>query len=429
MAAIAMLLVSSIMMVSSTYAWFTLSTAPEVTGITTAVGANGNLEMALLPKDGQLTSITSAAGDSTKDIEEKNVTWGNLVDLSDTNVYGLNKITLFPAALNLTEAGKIDDGANILKTPSYGADGRVSDLLANASSGNFDIAEQSFYPGDEHGVRAVGVASGLTPRQLDYRNARSAGNTARALAANLASQSLNNRGSSLANIAIEYGMGADTARFDETDVASLRAIINDLQADGGILYQIETSYLKYILAAAASTLSGAEDTVWQAVSGAISAPDATLNSVVAAFGGNLPTQITDGIAKFDATKAAVADADTKLKVLEAKLATDKDATFSWAEIKTAMEPLANPASMKINGFEADNVKNNLGELVSSVTAQGGLVVTMATGGGVYADIADQAGDYTASISIEKVEYQGIVLNNMKARMITATSVKPTYLER
>ncbi|MBQ8230766.1 MAG: hypothetical protein IJZ34_02365, partial [Lachnospiraceae bacterium] len=46
MAAISMLLVSSLMMVTSTYAWFTLSTAPEVTGITTAVGANGNLEMA-----------------------------------------------------------------------------------------------------------------------------------------------------------------------------------------------------------------------------------------------------------------------------------------------------------------------------------------------------------------------------------------------
>ena len=46
--AVAMLLVAVIMVVSSTYAWFTLSTAPEVTGITTAVGANGALEMALL---------------------------------------------------------------------------------------------------------------------------------------------------------------------------------------------------------------------------------------------------------------------------------------------------------------------------------------------------------------------------------------------
>ena len=42
MGAVCMLLVASIMMVSSTYAWFTLSTAPEITGISTSVGANGN---------------------------------------------------------------------------------------------------------------------------------------------------------------------------------------------------------------------------------------------------------------------------------------------------------------------------------------------------------------------------------------------------
>ena len=53
-AAIAMLLVSSIMMVSSTYAWFTLSTAPEVQGITTTVGANGNLEIALAHPTGNI---------------------------------------------------------------------------------------------------------------------------------------------------------------------------------------------------------------------------------------------------------------------------------------------------------------------------------------------------------------------------------------
>ena len=72
LAAIGMLLVSSIMMVSTTYAWFTLSTAPEVKGINTAVGANGNLEMALLPTDGLLSSITTGVGDSTKDDEAKN---------------------------------------------------------------------------------------------------------------------------------------------------------------------------------------------------------------------------------------------------------------------------------------------------------------------------------------------------------------------
>ena len=63
-AAVAMLLVSAIMVVSSTYAWFTLSTAPEVTGITTTVGANGNLEIALSPENGDAAGITSKVGDS-----------------------------------------------------------------------------------------------------------------------------------------------------------------------------------------------------------------------------------------------------------------------------------------------------------------------------------------------------------------------------
>ena len=53
---------------------------------------------------------------------------------------------------------------------------------------------------------------------------------------------------------------------------------------------------------------------------------------------------------------------------------------------------------------------------------------MATGGGVYADIADQSGDYTASITIDRVEYNGIVLNDMAARMETKTSVTTPYLD-
>ena len=71
MAAICMLLVSSIMMVSTTYAWFTLSTAPEVTGINTAVGANGNLEMALQPLDGIAAIEESAVGDSMDELDAR----------------------------------------------------------------------------------------------------------------------------------------------------------------------------------------------------------------------------------------------------------------------------------------------------------------------------------------------------------------------
>ena len=103
MAAVCMLLVSSIMMVSTTYAWFTLSTAPEVTGISTSVGANGNLEMALLPQyvadHTKLEASIGSNGETSmavKDAKEANVTWGNLVQLESNgqNLYGLDRITL-----------------------------------------------------------------------------------------------------------------------------------------------------------------------------------------------------------------------------------------------------------------------------------------------------------------------------------------------
>ena len=97
-AAIAMLLVSSIMMVSTTYAWFTLSTAPEVQGITTTVGANGNLEIALSPLSGNFNEITSDVGDADDPWTDRNLTWGNLLDLSDPS-YRLDELTLLPSAL------------------------------------------------------------------------------------------------------------------------------------------------------------------------------------------------------------------------------------------------------------------------------------------------------------------------------------------
>ena len=128
-AAIAMLLVSSIMMVSTTYAWFTLSTAPEVQGITTTVGANGNLEIALSPADGSAARIGSAMGDSNLAWTAKNTTWGNLLNLSD-EAYGRAGITLLPSRLNVSAVGTTP-----LKTPVYGADGRVQKLEANSAIG------------------------------------------------------------------------------------------------------------------------------------------------------------------------------------------------------------------------------------------------------------------------------------------------------
>lgn len=427
MAAICMLLVSSIMMVSSTYAWFTLSTAPEVTGINTAVGANGNLEMALLPKNGDPNSVTSNAGDSSlPNIEDKNVTWGNLVDVSDSTVYGLDQITLYPAELNLTVDGKVDVEGFILKTPKYGADGRVSELAANGQTSYYGGAANGFAPNEEYGVRAVGTVSGMTPRQLSYRNARSAAGTAMKLAANQASATLNTNGSALANIAIKYGMNGTDATFNATDLAALRAMINDLK--NNVLGQIETAYMQYILAYAASAANTSGDTVWSAVEGTVKADGATLTSVTAALTGNgitIPAQVQTGIDAYNDIVEAVNNADTKLKTLEES---GKD-SFTWTEVSATMTPLADPEKIEVNGFLAKEVKDKLGDLISSITSQGGLKVILKSGAGVFADIADQTEDYTASVSIDGVSAGGFTLNDMTARMVTQSSVNPSYLSQ
>ena len=266
MAAIAMLLVSSIMMVSSTYAWFTLSTAPEVTGIQTSVGANGNLEMALLPADAinnkvakdENFGITSGAGDSTLAADKRNVTWGNLVDVSENTFYGMDKISLYPSALNV-QNGTLQ--SSILRTPEYGSDGRVATLAENTVTGIYDRANGFPQSTNAWGVRAVGVSSEMTPRQLAYRNAISAANTAMSMAKSLASSSLNLNGSTLANIAVTHATNA-AAKHTAVEVDSLEAIVNSLtgtnpDAVDGVIEYIESAYKNFVLAWVASNANTA----------------------------------------------------------------------------------------------------------------------------------------------------------------------------
>lgn len=168
-AAVAMLLVSLILLVSSTYAWFTLSTAPEVKNITTTVAGNGSLEIALMPQDGLLGSIknglSSTVGGGTVDIVTANTTWGNLVDLSDLS-YGLVMINLNPAALDINADGTFKDPAKPIAVPVFGGDGRIektaSDDIALRA---LDTASQQFTKEKVYGVRAItevvnGIQSG-----------------------------------------------------------------------------------------------------------------------------------------------------------------------------------------------------------------------------------------------------------------------------
>ena len=164
MAAASMLMVGVIMMVSSTYAWFTLSTAPEVKNISTTVAGNGSLEIALMPTDGTFSGITAGAVGSTASVVDKNTKWGNQIILSENTAtgdyYGLNSISLNPASLNYTKAEGAAEATFVADKPltiaTYGFDGRIAELSSDNIGVKGKAADSKQFNTGDYGVRAIG---------------------------------------------------------------------------------------------------------------------------------------------------------------------------------------------------------------------------------------------------------------------------------
>mgnify|MGYP004553532859 CR=1 FL=1 len=436
MGAICMLLVASIMMVSSTYAWFTLSTAPEITGISTSVGANGNLEMALLNTEtyADLKQIESTVG-SSKDAanmsaKKANVTWGNLVDLSEG--YGLDQIKLMPARLSVTgsETGGYTintTGAEIL-VAEYGTDGRVT-ALSNATvsgilhtKGEDDSAAAKdsatgFYVNEGKGVRALGTASGMSQQQLAYRNAQGYVATYTAQAKNYAQQSLVLYGSDLANVALKHVNNTKDGATDneEYTLADVTAVNNMIDMLANAQTALQKALMYSVLGEAASK-TGSE-TAYEAVQNAIAADDASINTVKAAATG---VTLSEDFNTAETTFSAIAIPD--------KIDTAGKATFTWNDISTAVSGLADTSKMNLNGQEIAGNDDLLGNVVNEVLGGKGLTVTAEDGSGVYVTIAKLTGNYSAKISIEKVSFGGFTATNVTATMATNTATTPAELQ-
>lgn len=168
--------ISVAMVTMSAFAWVTLSVSPEVVSVKTTIAANGNLEIALaynvlteVDEEGNIVPVrdsnnnlipllpnSSAIGDSLLPVRERNLTWGNLINLTDSS-YGLDKIVLRPAMLN-------EDPAMIKTRPfqsvTYGWDGRVLATNDNYRPTQWQIIDAAnnvgaFVDSDYFGVKAI----------------------------------------------------------------------------------------------------------------------------------------------------------------------------------------------------------------------------------------------------------------------------------
>lgn len=162
MAAISMLLVSAILMCLTSYAWFILSTVPEVSNLKTTAGANGALEIALQSTgdDGERAAIKSGVGSSSavQDVSAANLTWGSIVDLS--NGYGLDRVSLYPARLNINTTTGGVHSENYLTVPQFGEDGRVMGLKPVTNT-HYDSDTYGFVNNSNRGVTIMGFQDEL----------------------------------------------------------------------------------------------------------------------------------------------------------------------------------------------------------------------------------------------------------------------------
>lgn len=404
MASVSMLLVASIMMVSSTYAWFTLSTAPEVTGISTSVGANGNLEIALLNGAdtystetdtwADMAKIKSNVGDSSakQAVTAANITWGNLVDLSDAS-YGTGSFVLNPARLNASansEALKVT-GAGLL-TATYGADGRVSDVIANTVTGTYDAAKASFVEGN-HGVRGIGVAAAMSEGTLALRNATAQVTSLTAAAKNGVQNALSANGSKLASLAIKF---QDNENYDPTqdELAAVNAIITSIStAKANVKQAIQYAAMAYALSTTALT----EDNTASVTS--LDTYDFTKQENPA----TLPTELSTVKAAYEA------------------ITVPAEATNA-ATTKTAVGAIMDTTNATINSVKISEARTDaaVSELANKVLSDGGLkVVVPADSTCALAKVAAACGNISSNIVIESLSAGGVNLTNVKASLSTS----------
>lgn len=452
-AALSMLLVSSILMGTTTYAWLVMSTAPEVTGITTNVGANGSLEIALLNSTTyqDLSQIRTTVGDSLANrvlnqdnpleamnpaaVATANNTWGNLIDLGYPG-YGLGEITLLPTRLQVSGsegAYRVSNG--LLSVPVYGYDGRIMELEKNTYSttyrynlaekmGQFAYMSKAGEDGKKtfeqgYGVRAIGTSNSLSVQAAALSSARNLINTYTGNARTAAKNAFDTYGGALSAMLVEHAADGATT-YDNADVTAMKGLLNGLQSS---VDYIDLAIRQGMIAVAASKI--ADKTLFEAAQSIVNSTEKSLSQVVAELEaqqggiGTLPEEFDELDSWIDDLAAIQNDLD----YAETGCNGLTDGEHTWAEVKEILDYVMNTDGVYIGEKKfSDFSKDDIGLLLG-----GEVVLTLGPGSGIPADIADFADDYETMLQIP-VNAAGISLK-LDATITTSTIKNPTYLAK
>lgn len=388
--AVSMLLISAILMTATTYAWLVLSIAPEVSGITTNIGANGALEIALLTSETRedLSKIRTTIGESLANerVGTANTTWGNLIDLTVAD-YGLDELVMLPARLQYSQQGdgsyKVNSG--LLSVPVYGYDGRITELTDNTVSAIYENKEFAYTVGvQDYGVRAIGTSDTLSVQASALAMAKGNITSYTKSANSTAASTLSKNGPDLFGIILNYSAGTTT--FGDADVAVIKAMVTGLQSS---VDYIDLALRQGLVAVAASEID--DKTLFNTVQSRIMDTTKHLSDIVAELtefsAASIPTSYNTWIQKAET-------AQNKLNAASNACDQLTGGSYIWGDLQTPLSYIMDMEQVYINDTPFSDFDSSMADDLMA----NGAVLTLPSGSGVFADVADFAGDYTATFS-------------------------------
>lgn len=410
LSAIVMLLISSIMLTVTGYAWLTMATAPEVSGIATNVTANGALEIALLNAETKLdpSKVQTIVGASLANGNYlANYTWGNLLNLSFDD-FGLNQINLSPARLQISKNGdQFSVGGGILDVPIYGYDGRIMNLEHNAISATYKDSMFLYTSGaHDFGVRAIGTSNAVTAQAAALSIAKSNINSYMGSAKTTAKNALGAAVNDLLNLIIDH-YADSTATYDDADKTLIYNTLISLEKP----FDYIDDALRYGLVAFAASEIEDEDTFDLVRTVILSdKPLSDLMALEEAKDINFPSEFITWVAALESTQEKIVRAKDECNLLTGGV-------YTWEQIKKIMNYIINfdgdifiNETKKFSDMSANDFTGLMGKAFT---------MTLTSGSGIFADISDFTGNYSAYISAMGSD----------VTVETFSSVNPSYLAK
>lgn len=411
MAALSMVIVAGVLLSTVTFAWLVMSIAPEVRGISTNVGANGSLEIALLNSQTKLDLSKIPSGVAGASLAngraEANYTWGNLLDVGSAD-FGLDGIMLMPSRLNVSENG---DGhivnSGMLSVPTYGYDGRITELTNNTISTVYtkDTGFMYTYGQQSYGVRAIGTSNTITVQGSALAMAKSNVSVGQSTANSITNSTWSRNGASVLQILIDHALDSSKV-YTDIELGTIKAMVADLKSSASY---IETALRNGLVAFAASAIENADD--FTIINNKAMDTTRSLSEIIAEIETcttlSVPSEFNTWVTKLSNLQNNLAQAESECNMLTGN-------SYAWIDIRGVLTYIMNVEYTYIDDTPYSKLDSSFANTMMNASE---FTITLAPGSGAFVDIADFAGNVNTTFTAI----------NKAITVKTETLVSPTYL--